>query len=131
MFRPVIATFHGKHNECKSKALIILLDRKGKAQGGLTLKQLALASNVSYEYLKSRLGKWHEWQYVRRYITHGRNRPVYSYSIAARGERFVQMRIPTQVLDTYISELNEYNNKRMQRMRERTRQQLTTLRGKV
>ena len=75
MFKPVITTFRGKHNEAKSKALITLLDSKQKDQGGLTLKQLSIFSGVSYEYLKSRLGKWHEWKYVTRHVTKGRNRP--------------------------------------------------------
>ena len=129
MFRPVIATFKGKHNEAKSKALIMLLDSKQKDQGGLTLKQLATVSGVSYEYLKSRLGKWHEWKYVRRHITKGRNRPVYSYLIAIRGERFVQTIIPPYVLARYIEELKEYNEKRIQRMKERAQERMAMWRA--
>ena len=48
MFRSGIATFQGKHNEAKSKALITLLQTKERGYGGLTLRQLASQSSVSY-----------------------------------------------------------------------------------
>jgi len=113
MLKPVIATFRGKHNEAKSKALITLLDRKERGYGSLTLRELARESSVSYEYLKSRLGKWYQWKYVTRRVTDGSTRPVYSYSITVRGESFVKTRIPPGVLAIYISELKEYREQRI------------------
>ena len=116
----MIATFNGKHNMMKSKALMILLDRRQKEQGGLTLKQLALSSSVSYEYLKARLGVWHGWKYVnRRVTTNGKNKPVFSYSIAARGIRFVNERIPQAVFDRYIMELKEHHRKQAEARQQR------------
>ena len=119
MLRSGIATFHGKHNEAKSKALITLLGRKERGYGGLTLRELARESSVSYEYLKSRLGKWYQWKYITRRVTNGDIRPVYTYSIALRGEAFVKNRIPPDVLAIYISELKEYHNKRIEAARAR------------
>jgi len=127
-YRPVIATFNGKHNQMKSKALIILLDRKQKELGGLTLKQLTIASSVSYEYLKARLGVWHGWRYVnRRVTTNGKNKPVFSYSIAARGIKFVNERIPPDVVHRYIMELKEYH----QGQAEARRQRMATIRERL
>ena len=117
MFQPVIATFNGRHNEAKSKALITLLDYKEQGLGGLTLKELARQSSVSYEYLKSRLGKWYEWKYVTRRATVNVDRPVYSYSIAARGRHFVEDIIPSDVLAQYMIELKEYHNQQIARIK--------------
>jgi hypothetical protein len=119
MQRLVIATFRGKHNEAKSKVLITLLDSKEKGYGGLTLKEIARESSVSYEYLKSRLGKWYQWKYITRHVTNGSTRPVYSYSIAVRGEAFVNTRIPPEVLYRYTADLREYHNKKLERVKAR------------
>lgn len=105
--RPHEATFNGRHNACKSKALIVLYHRKYKLHQstGLTLKELSRASGVSYSYLKSRLGKWVSWGYLLRKITNGTNRPVYSYSIGKRGRHFVEDRIPKDILSQYIEDI--------------------------
>ena len=128
-YRPIRATFNGKHNACKSKAFIILLDRQQKGLGGLTLKQLALASSVSYQYLKSRLGVWHSWKYInRRVTTNGiKGKPVFSYSISARGTKFVKERIPPDVFNRYIAELKEYHDGRAEVRRKRMAAMLARL----
>ena len=96
-----------------------MLDSKQRGHSGLTLRELARESSVSYEYLKSRLGKWHQWKYVTRRVTNNGNRPVFTYSIALRGEAFVKTRIPPNVLARYIAELKECHNKRLEAIRAR------------
>ena len=127
VFKPVFATFKGKHNESKSKALLCLWDAKQRGLSGLSLKLLAFESSVSYAYLKARLGKWHSWGYVARYITKGRLRPVFSYKIAARGERFLDERVPHDVLARYIEEMHAYKERRLMRPMSRLRLRLDEL----
>jgi len=109
--RPHEATFNGRHNCCKSKTLVVLYHRKQKISEttGLTLRELSLASGVSYAYLKSRLAKWVEWKYLVRKMTDGINRPVYSYLIGERGEHFVEDRIPRERLVEYVAEIRINN----------------------
>lgn len=130
MLKLVIATFRGKHNEAKSKALITLLDRKEQGDGSLTLRELARVSLVSYNYLKSRLGKWYQWKYITRRIANGKNRPVYTYSIAVRGEVFVKTRIPPILLARYRAALAEHqNNKKLGVAKARLRAKLAVYLG--
>jgi hypothetical protein len=53
----------------------------------------------------SRVGKWVAWDYLVRKIKQGMNRPVYSYSIAKRGEHFIEDRIPRERLKDYLEEI--------------------------
>ena len=111
--RPHEATFNGCHNACKSKALITLYHWKKKlrATTGLSLKELAESSGVTYNYLGSRVAKWVEWGYLNRKVKMGGNRPVYCYYIAERGIQFVEYRIPRERLQDYIDEIREYRAK--------------------
>jgi hypothetical protein len=105
--RPHEATFNGRHNACKSKALIVLYHRKYKLHQatGLTLKELSQASGVSYSYLKSRLAKWVEWDYLHRKIGESNGGPVYFYTISKRGKHFIEDRIPRDILSRYIEDI--------------------------
>lgn len=108
--RPHEATFNGKHNSAKARTLIVLYHLKHKLSDtrGLTLKQLAITSGVSYSTLKSSLGDWCMWKYVKRRVIEGTTRPMFSYVIGQRGEHFVENRIPRNRLQDYITEISAY-----------------------
>lgn len=111
MARPHEATFRGIHNASKSKALIVLYRRNQLGQAALSLAELAESSGVKYSYLESRLAKWVKWDYLIRKVKQGNNRPVYCYSIAARGIHFVEKRIPKKRLLDYKAEIREHRVK--------------------
>lgn len=108
--RPHEATFNGRHNLAKSKTLIVLYHLKHKLADtrGLTLKQLSIQSGVSYNTLKSSLGDWFLWKYVKRRAIEGSTRPKFAYTIGRRGEHFIENRLPKNRLQDYISEIREH-----------------------
>ena len=99
---PHEATFNGRHNAVKAKALIVLYQLPGKS---LSLAELAEATGESYNYLGSRIGKWVEWGYLKRTIKMGGNKPVFGYSLAVRGKRFYLYRLPLKRRLQYLAEL--------------------------
>jgi len=110
-YQPHLASFNGIHNASKTKALIILDHYKHKLRlsTGLNVRQLHSESGVNYDYLRSRLGKWFKWKYVsRRAHDDGTGRPMFYYTIAARGEHFINHIVPNDVLARYITEINQY-----------------------
>lgn len=111
--RPHKASFHGIHNASKSKVLIVLYWLKNTVgdNTGLSVKELAEKSGCNYDYLKTRLGKWHDWRYVsRRAVGQVVGRPIYKYSIAQRGEHFIEDIIPKDILSRYIDEIKSHSN---------------------
>ncbi len=109
---PHEATFNGIHNASKSKVLITLYHHRHKLgnNGGLSLRELSIYSGVPYSYLESRLGKWAKWKYVLRKVKMGGNRPVFCYEIAARGEKFVEIRIPADRREDYVKEIRQWRS---------------------
>ncbi|MBA7647904.1 hypothetical protein ES703_55683 [subsurface metagenome] len=110
---PHKATFRGVHNAAKTKVLMVLYDRelqKGVSTG-LTARQLHFESGVNYDTLRSRLGKWHGWGYVsRRGKDDGAGRATWYYYLAARGKRFLEDRVPRDVLKRYESEIRAFRS---------------------
>jgi hypothetical protein len=105
---PHIVTFKGKHNASKSKILLICYHQKFMEHStiGFSARQLATASGVSYGYLKKRLPKWVEWQYLLRKATAGpQGKPLFIYSIASRGSHFLEDRAPKEKLDQCLREI--------------------------
>lgn len=99
--------FKGVHNASKSKALIVLYHRKHKLglAAGLNLQELHLQSGVNYDYLRARLTFWHRWGYVSRRPVAAKGRPVYEYTIAQKGVRFIESVIPRDKLVQFIAEI--------------------------
>ena len=111
-YRSHFATFRGVHNASKTKVLIILYLRKYqlRLKTGLNVRELHTQSGVNYDYLRSRLGTWCEWEYVsRRAYDDGTGRPMFYYTIAPRGEHFIQHIVPKEVLNRYLNEINQYH----------------------
>ena len=88
-----IATFHGIHNHSKSRVVLVLCHRRFtlKTNTGLTARQLSEQSGIGHRYLKDRLHKWIEWQYLKREraVSPTSGLPCFSYTIAACGILFV------------------------------------------
>ena len=99
-----IATFNGRHNEVKSKALLVMfaLDKP------LSLKQLALHTGCSYWSLSTLLPRWYRWGYVLAYGSPG----SYRYKIAAKGRRFLHY-IPVDNYEQYRADLIAVRRGRM------------------
>lgn len=111
-FKVVRATFNGKHNASKIKALLVLymVKHEWRKRQGIGVAELADISGVSYKYLKARLSRWHLWLYVLRYPCNKiiRGKPC-RYAIAARGEHFLIDIVPRKLLDDYIAEIRLHN----------------------
>lgn len=76
---------------------------------GLNVRDIHLQSGVDYDYLRSRLRKWHEWGYLnRKPVDTGKGRPVYAYTIARRGEHFIEDIVPRDILNQYIAEIRAF-----------------------
>lgn len=104
-----IATFRGCHNSAKVKVFILLWDRKYRLsiKSGFTAREIHDLTGVNYNYLKSRLGKWHKWHYLtRRSVDRNVGRSVYTYSIAKRGVDFIRDRVPREKLLQCVEEIN-------------------------
>ncbi len=115
-YRKPMATFRGKHNSSKSKAIIVLNHRKYQLHKstGLSARELYLATGVNYAYLQARLNKWVEWHYLNRYATGAiKGRPLWHYRISTRGTRFMNDILnhyyPT-ILQQYVQEINEFTS---------------------
>ena len=108
------ATFEGRHNSVKTKTLVVLYHRQFTEglNTGLTAKQIALLAGVNLGSVLSRAGSWYRWGYIgRRAKTDGNGRPAYFYSLAGRGKNFIESRVPQDVLNRYIKEIREHQNK--------------------
>ncbi len=86
------ASFKGKNNASKGQILVLLdLIVREFVGDGLTLRQMADHSTVSYQYLKFRLPRWSDsWHYLnKRAVSIPNQRPVYKYSLGERGKHFI------------------------------------------
>ncbi len=112
--KPHIATFNDVHNASKTKVFIVLYHRKNRLglNTGLNVRDIHLQSNVDYDYLRTRMSKWHEWGYLsRRPVDSGKGRAVYTYMIAKRGEHFIEDIVPGDILNQYIAEIKAFKSK--------------------
>lgn len=109
--KPHIATFNGVHNASKTKVFIVLYHLKHKLglNIGLNVLDLHLQSGVNYDYLRTKLGKWHEWGFLsRKPVDSGKGRAVYTYMIAKRGEHFIEDIVPRDLLNQYVAEIKTF-----------------------
>ena len=110
---PREATFKGAHNASKCKTLLLLYHRKHKLGlgTGLSARDIHLQSGVGYDYLRARLGVWFKWGYLSRRLTiNYTGKPAFSYTIAKRGEHFIENRVPQEALDRYIAEIRIFRS---------------------
>ncbi len=92
----------------RPRCLQFLYHRKHKLglNDGLNVWDIHLQSGVDYDYLRSRLRKWKEWGYLnRKPVDTGVGRPEYQYTIAKRGEHFIEDIVPRNILNQYIAEI--------------------------
>ncbi len=104
------ATFNGVHNHIKAKALIVLGHRRAKlgTTTGLDCVELAGQAGVDLLYVRSKIAAWTNWKYINRKAgANAQGRPVYTYSIAARGVKFIEQRTPREVITALVKEIKE------------------------
>lgn len=108
-FKQSHASFIGKNNESKCKALLVLLwhQREGHRKG-LTHGEVVKKAGIPYNSFRA--GKFHEWNYISRETIHLKGRqPCYAYNIALRG-KLILARVPNDVMDRYIREIKGESN---------------------
>jgi hypothetical protein len=96
-FRPHIASFSYPHNWCKS-AVLLALD---KHSGGLTSARIGELSGWPLNSIRRTLSRWVHYSHpyiLRRLVWRSKGRHlVYSYRLSARGKRFLELRLPSDV----------------------------------
>lgn len=107
------ASFDNHHNASKSKVFIVLYHRKFTLRDntGLSARQLADHTGVSYNYVRSRIIKWTAWGYVKRSTEIVDNRPLLVYTIADRGKHFIEDILPQDALDAYLLAIRQERQK--------------------
>ena len=107
--------FRGIHNFSKTKAFLVLYDRKVHRgiDTGLGVRDLHLESGVSYDYLRTKLVKWAKWGYLNRRPVEGKNgRVTWAYTIGAKGERFIKDIVPPEVLRQCVEQVKAHQAQR-------------------
>jgi hypothetical protein len=100
-------TFVGKHNGTRCKAWLTLYDRYLGHKRGLTLKELASTTGISYGSLAVSLCKWKKWRYVG-YEPHPGGR---RYHILSRGRNWLDRWQDTMPLKRYLNDLEKVNHR--------------------
>ena len=100
-------SFEGRHNELRSKCLLVLYDRHlGKKTKGLTVRELAQQAGVNLFSVKSKIMLWCKWKYLLGYKT-----DPYTFKIAERGRKWIDRhRGRGMPFDRYLQEIEKVNN---------------------
>ena len=101
MNQSFVPTFVGKHNSTRCKAWLVLYDRYLGNKRGLTLRELAIVTGISYKSLSVSLSRWIRWRYVG-YTTTPEGR---IYHLGKRGKDWLERWWYTMPLQQYIEEL--------------------------
>ncbi len=112
VMRQHFATFRGKHNSVKAKALMALDNFKGN-NGGMTTKELMEATGCGYT-LYALLIRWVKWHYVDRDMSMNSTRMLWHYKIAPRGTRFVEQRLPLEARARFLAEIKAYRDQKQE-----------------
>jgi len=99
-----VPTFEGKHNSTRCRAWLVLYDRYLGNKRGLTLRELAFMTGISYKSLSVSLIKWIRW----RYIGYQPHRGGRQYCILKRGRDWLQRWQDTMPLEQYIKEIEAH-----------------------
>ena len=92
------ATFRGKHNSTKGRALLLLWIWKHiqHRRKGLPCRKLAIYSRCGIASVFTGVTKWTKWGYIERKLCKVGNQQLYTYRLAEKGERFCK-RMPVEV----------------------------------
>ena len=96
-----VPTFKGKHNSTRCKAWLVLYDRYLGHKRGLTLRELALTTGISYKSLSVSLVRWIGWRYIG-YCTTPKGR---IYRLRKRGKEWLERWWYIMPLQRYLKEL--------------------------
>lgn len=89
-----IASFRGKQNWDKVRVLVLLYVAERQGIASLTTRLIVFNTDISPDYLYHRLPLWVKWRYLKR----SDSPDGFRYSLAPRGERFIERIVPAQVL---------------------------------
>lgn len=102
-----VPTFLGKHNSTRCKAWLVLYDRYLGRKRGLTLRELAVMTGISYGSLAVSLTRWLKWRYIG-YRTTPKGR---IYQLRKRGKDWLERWWYTMPLRQYLEELEKVETK--------------------
>jgi hypothetical protein len=99
-------SWRGLHNSVKAKILLQLYSEWEHCNDkGLCLSELVKLTGTKAMSLQVLLPKWTRWHYVRRKAKIHDNKPVFSYTIAKRGFKFVEIRLPNGKREQFVAEI--------------------------
>ena len=98
-----VPSFNGKHNSTRCKAWLVLYDRYLGRKRGLTLRELALMTGISYHSLAVSLTRWIKWRYIG-YRTTPKGR---TYRLCKRGKDWLERWWYIMPLQQYLEELEK------------------------
>ena len=96
-----VPSFSGLHNATRCKAWLVLYNHFLGNNRGLTLRELACITGISYKSLSVSLVKWVRWKYIG-YQTHLGGR---RYCILKRGRNWLERWRNVMPLERYIKEI--------------------------
>jgi predicted transcriptional regulator len=99
-----VPSFRGKHNATRCKTWLVLYNCYLGHKRGLTLRELAQITGISYGSLSVCLVKWVKWRYIG-YQPHPNGR---QYCILKRGRDWLKRWQETMPLEKYIDEIEEH-----------------------
>jgi len=100
------SSFRGKHNSTKSKILLQLYSVWSRGDhDGLCLSELVTLTGTSTASLQTLLPRWVKWDYTKVGAKLYHDRAVKCYTIAPRGRKFVEVRIPPPKREQLINEI--------------------------
>lgn len=99
-------SWRGKHNSTKAKILLQLYSVWSRGDhDGLCLSELVTLTGTSPLSLQTLLPRWTQWAYTQRSAKIHNNKPVFSYTIAPRGRKFCEVRIPESKRQQFVAEI--------------------------
>lgn len=106
--RPHRATFKGSHNLSKARLFVGLYYHQIVKHGKpLNYKELCSITGLSVCYVACRIRFFVEWEFMDR-VKVGR---CFVYTLAKRGKKFVEQRIPPDVFAQIVKDIKEYRLK--------------------
>lgn len=105
--KPHTVNHNGKCNEVKSLVFILLYDNRYfyHKRTGMTVDDLVKRTGASETYLQNQIKKWCGWGFLLKTVNNKPGRCLFRYRIAARGRKFVDERIPVELLKEYRQKL--------------------------
>ena len=99
-------SWRGKHNSTKAKVLLQLYSVWSRGDhDGLCLSELVTLTGTSAASLQTLLPRWVKWDYTKVGAKLYHDRAVKCYTIAPRGRKFCEVRIPESKRQQFVAEI--------------------------